>query len=249
MSIDNPLGGIWPPRLVKPYEETIKRETNWLDPGVTRRLREAIGPTVRKTYYFWKKRARKADIPLPRLLRNLVAVSTADELDRIRITLRWLSHFPEDPSDSIAKKLLNEIPKRASAIGVVEKLVFAKEKLTLREIHDAGLAAPREIPKLLNAPPSHIQIDLPGSFVGFARAFPEWVEQKQSLITVFERGNYKKLHPGQFDRLSPDVKKMITKDPKLRKNFLLKEVVERLQKEARNKILVTMLDYLLENGG
>lgn len=236
MSIDDPLGKIWPPRLVKPYEDAIERETNWLDPRVSRRLREALGPTVRRTFYFWNQRARKAGIPLPRLLRNLVAISTADELDRIRITLRWVSHFPEDPSHNFVKKLLNEIPKRGSAIGVVETLVFAKEKLTLREIHDAGLASPRKIPKLLNAPPGHIQIDLPGTLVGFARAFPRWVKQKQALIAAYERGNYKKLSRGQFARLSPNAKQAITKDPELRKKFLLIEVVEHLQKEVRNEI-------------
>jgi retron-type reverse transcriptase len=236
MGIGEPLERIWPPRLVKPYAEAIESETNWLDPEVTQRLRKALGPTVRRTFYFWTQRARKTEIPLPRLLRNLVAVSTADQLDRIRITLRWITHFPVDPSYSLAKQLLNEIPKRASAVGVVETLLFAEEKITLRDLHDSGLVSPTQIPTLLNAAPDHLQNTLPATFVGFARTFADWVVDANLILASFECGKYKKLHSRQFAQLPPNVKATITENPNLRKKLLLKNVVEQIIKNERRAL-------------
>ena len=222
-NLKDSLAGLWSPRFVKPYKKTGLEDDDWVSTDAGERLRSALFPVLAKTFYYWNQRSLITAIPMPRLLRNLAAVSTPDELDRMRIVLRWVSLFPKHPAYPTAQRILAKIPRRESFVGMLEKLVFDDAKVGLRELHDFKLIDPERAATLLESPPQGMNDDRPEAFVDFVRLFPKWTATDELFRSSFAKGGYEKIGPEDWKRLPGHYRYQIKASREQQRRFLKRE--------------------------
>ena len=217
------LKEIIPPSLVAAARRSLEN-LDWSSKEPEQLLWPLLAPAVRRTYRFWRRRARAHRIEPARFLRNIVATSNKADLELIRIVLRWTAARPELPESRIAEELLHEIPRRKTHIGLLEKLLFGDTSIRLTAIHDHGLGDKDLFYSLYQ------QYSIKDLFVGrkrlskLIRRFKRWQLDHDTLHDAMSYFNLEPVNKAELATLPPATRNILVRTPDSRTSFLIKSL-------------------------